>query len=117
MGSQPAPICAASLHCCAGVTGLGLAKSRSGIPSLLSCASCARCADSQAPPPNGLVVCRGAGPGLCPIQLTTCCQYGRHLQVPPNGLVVYTGTVMTDDGKEKKMNIDFEPFKPINTSL
>ena len=24
---------------------------------------------------------------------------------------------MTDDGKEKKMNIDFEPFKPINTSL
>ncbi len=39
------------------------------------------------------------------------------LQVPPNGLVVYTGTVMTEDGKEKKMNIDFEPFKPINTSL
>lgn len=30
------------------------------------------------------------------------------LQVPPNGLVVYTGTVMTEDGKEKKMNIDFE---------
>ena len=24
---------------------------------------------------------------------------------------------MTDDGKEKKLNIDFEPFKPINTSL
>lgn len=39
------------------------------------------------------------------------------VQVPPNGLVVYTGTVMTDDGKEKKLNIDFEPFKPINTSL
>lgn len=38
-------------------------------------------------------------------------------QVPPNGLVVYTGTIMTDDGKEKKVNIDFEPFKPINTSL
>lgn len=38
-------------------------------------------------------------------------------KVPPNGLVVYTGTVMTDDGKEKKVNIDFEPFKPINTSL
>ena len=38
-------------------------------------------------------------------------------QVPPNGLVVYTGTVATDDGKEKKLNIDFEPFKPINTSL
>ena len=39
------------------------------------------------------------------------------MQVPPNGLVIYTGTVMTDDGKEKKLNIDFEPFKPINTSL
>mmetsp|Transcript_6559 Transcript_6559/g.11999 ORF Transcript_6559/g.11999 Transcript_6559/m.11999 type:complete len:437 (+) Transcript_6559:162-1472(+) len=38
-------------------------------------------------------------------------------KIPPNGLVVYTGTVMTDDGKEKKLNIDFEPFKPINTSL
>lgn len=38
-------------------------------------------------------------------------------KVPPNGLVVYTGTILTDDGKEKKVNIDFEPFKPINTSL
>lgn len=38
-------------------------------------------------------------------------------QVPPNGLVVYTGTILTDEGKEKKVNIDFEPFKPINTSL
>ena len=24
---------------------------------------------------------------------------------------------MTDEGKEKKVNIDFEPFRPINTSL
>ena len=24
---------------------------------------------------------------------------------------------MTEDNKEKKLNIDFEPFKPINTSL
>jgi hypothetical protein len=39
------------------------------------------------------------------------------LQVPENGLVVYTGTILTEDGKEKKVNIDFEPFKPINTSL
>lgn len=36
---------------------------------------------------------------------------------PPNGLVIYCGTVMTEDGKERKVNIDFEPFKPINTSL
>mmetsp|Transcript_65375 Transcript_65375/g.206581 ORF Transcript_65375/g.206581 Transcript_65375/m.206581 type:complete len:397 (+) Transcript_65375:727-1917(+) len=39
------------------------------------------------------------------------------LQVPPNGLVVYTGTILTEEGKEKKVNMDFEPFKPINTSL
>lgn len=38
-------------------------------------------------------------------------------QVPPNGLVVYCGTIVTDEGKEKKINIDFEPHKPINTSL
>ena len=36
---------------------------------------------------------------------------------PKNGLVMYCGTVVTDEGKEKKVNIDFEPFKPINTSL
>ncbi|GAA5897153.1 translation termination factor eRF1 [Sporobolomyces salmoneus] len=38
-------------------------------------------------------------------------------KVPTNGLVVYCGTILTDEGKEKKVNIDFEPFKPINTSL
>eukprot|EP00048_Salpingoeca_helianthica_P022413 m.18056 g.18056 ORF g.18056 m.18056 type:complete len:439 (-) comp7289_c1_seq1:171-1487(-) len=38
-------------------------------------------------------------------------------RVPPNGLVLYCGTILTDEGKEKKVNIDFEPFKPINTSL
>jgi peptide chain release factor subunit 1 len=36
---------------------------------------------------------------------------------PPNGLVIYCGEVMTDDGKVKKVSIDFEPFRPINTSL
>ncbi|ODV89615.1 hypothetical protein CANCADRAFT_141255 [Tortispora caseinolytica NRRL Y-17796] len=38
-------------------------------------------------------------------------------KVPPNGLVVYCGEIITDEGKERKINIDFEPFKPINTSL
>ncbi|KAK2362312.1 eukaryotic peptide chain release factor subunit 1-3 [Trifolium repens] len=38
-------------------------------------------------------------------------------KVPPNGLVLYTGTILTDDGKEKKVTIDFEPFRPINVSL
>ena len=43
--------------------------------------------------------------------------FGGPPQVPPNGLVVYTGTILTEEGKERKVNIDFEPFKPINTSL
>ena len=38
-------------------------------------------------------------------------------KVPENGLVLYCGTILTDDGKEKRVNIDFEPFKAINTSL
>jgi len=38
-------------------------------------------------------------------------------RVPGNGLVIYCGTILTDENKEKKVTIDFEPFKPINTSL
>lgn len=38
-------------------------------------------------------------------------------KVPTNGLVIYCGTIVTDEGKEKKVNIDFEPFKAVNTSL
>ena len=38
-------------------------------------------------------------------------------KVPHNGLVIYCGTIVTEEGKERKVNIDFEPFKPINTSL
>lgn len=38
-------------------------------------------------------------------------------KVPPNGLVLYCGEILTQEGKERKVNIDFEPFKPINTSL
>lgn len=30
---------------------------------------------------------------------------------------MYCGTVVTEEGKEKLVNIDMEPFKPINTSL
>jgi len=40
-----------------------------------------------------------------------------YTRTPPNGLVLYCGTVVDDEGKEKKMTVDFEPFKPINTSL
>lgn len=40
-----------------------------------------------------------------------------YTRVPDKGLVLYCGTILTDDGKEKKVTIDFEPFKAINTSL
>lgn len=40
-----------------------------------------------------------------------------HKKVPPNGLVVYCGNVWSEEGKEKKMSIHFEPFRPINTSM
>merc|ERR1712144_107454 len=40
-----------------------------------------------------------------------------YTKVPPSGLVVYCGEIITSEGKERKINIDFEPFKPINTSL
>lgn len=38
-------------------------------------------------------------------------------QLPENGLVLYCGDIITEDGKEKKVTIDIEPYKPINTSL
>lgn len=38
-------------------------------------------------------------------------------RTPPNGLILFCGEVITDEGKEKKLTVDFEPFKPINTSL
>jgi len=41
----------------------------------------------------------------------------RYKQTPPNGLIIYCGEMLTEDGKEKKVTIDFEPFKPINTTM
>lgn len=41
----------------------------------------------------------------------------RYNRTPANGLIVYCGEVLTEEGKEKKVTIDFEPFKPINTSM
>merc|ERR1719336_2111344 len=38
-------------------------------------------------------------------------------RTPPNGLIIYCGDIMTDEGKEKKVTVDFEPFRPINTSM
>nr|AAK07830.1 eukaryotic release factor 1B [Euplotes aediculatus]AAK70862.1 polypeptide chain release factor 1 [Euplotes aediculatus] len=38
-----------------------------------------------------------------------------YTRTPNNGLVVYCGTVIGEDGSEKKYTIDFEPFRPLNT--
>ena len=40
-----------------------------------------------------------------------------YTKLPPNGLVLYCGDIITEDGKEKKVTFDIEPYKPINTSL
>lgn len=41
-------------------------------------------------------------------------QYNR---LPQNGLILYSGTVLTADNKEKKLTLDIEPFKPVSRSL
>ena len=38
-------------------------------------------------------------------------------KTPANGLAIYCGLVQLEDGGEKMIKIDLEPFKPINTSL
>ena len=39
-------------------------------------------------------------------------------KTPPNGLIIYCGTVVSEEtGKEKKINFDLEPFRPVNKSL
>ncbi|KAJ7721531.1 peptide chain release factor eRF1/aRF1 [Mycena metata] len=38
-------------------------------------------------------------------------------RVPPNGLVLFVGTILTEEGKEKKVTFSFEPHKPIGASL
>ena len=38
-------------------------------------------------------------------------------QTPPNGLCIFCGTVLDNEGKEKKLMIDLEPFRPLQQSL
>lgn len=38
-------------------------------------------------------------------------------RTPANGLILYSGTVITSDNKEKKMTLDIEPFKAVSRSL
>lgn len=41
----------------------------------------------------------------------------QYTKCPPNGLVIFCGEALNNEGKIRKLTIDFEPFKPINTSL
>lgn len=50
--------------------------------------------------------------------ITSCLQILKlYKNVPKNGLVLYCGTIVGEDGKEKKYHLDFEPYKPLNTFL
>lgn len=40
-----------------------------------------------------------------------------YTRTPKNGLILYCGEIITEEGKEKKVTIDFEPFKPIGTTM
>ncbi|KAJ7037462.1 peptide chain release factor eRF/aRF subunit 1 [Mycena alexandri] len=55
-------------------------------------------------------------PGLAAITMTQQ-RLKLYNRVPPNGLVLFVGTVLTDEGREKKVIVDFEPYKPIKTFL
>jgi peptide chain release factor subunit 1 len=36
-----------------------------------------------------------------------------HYELPPNGLVVYCGEVVGSDGREQRINVQFEPWKEV----
>uniref|UniRef100_A0A1I8IRP6 Eukaryotic peptide chain release factor subunit 1 n=1 Tax=Macrostomum lignano TaxID=282301 RepID=A0A1I8IRP6_9PLAT len=38
-------------------------------------------------------------------------------RVPDNGLVIFCGTIVTEAGKEKKVTIDLEPCKPVQSPI
>ena len=38
-------------------------------------------------------------------------------KTPANGLAIYCGSVVQEDGKTKKLTLDFEPWKPITRSM
>ena len=40
-----------------------------------------------------------------------------YAKIPENGLILYGGTILDDQNKEKKIIYDIKPFKAINTSL
>ncbi|KAJ7785655.1 peptide chain release factor eRF/aRF subunit 1 [Mycena metata] len=53
-------------------------------------------------------------PGLAVITMTQQ-RLKFYNRAPPNGLVLFVGTFLTDEGREKKAIYEFEPHKPIRT--
>lgn len=50
--------------------------------------------------------------------LSSCIQKLKlYTKVPENGLVIYSGTAVLPDGKEKKLSLDIIPFKPISQKM
>jgi len=41
----------------------------------------------------------------------------QYTRCPTNGLVIFCGEALNNEGKPRKLVIDFEPFKPINSTL
>merc|ERR1719411_1370982 len=41
----------------------------------------------------------------------------QYRSIPTNGLCIYSGTITTEDGKDKKVTFAFEPFKPMSAKL
>ena len=37
--------------------------------------------------------------------------------MPPNGMLLFSGTILNEENKEKKIVLDVEPFKPVSRSL
>lgn len=75
-------------------------------------------------PPNGLVIFWSEHAGHTAVEGVACSQLVRQLLREPVltfrwflMCVACSGEILTAEGKEKKIAIDFEPFKPINTSL
>lgn len=51
---------------------------------------------------------------LSPARRAACRAFNR---LPANGLIVFSGTVLTEDGKEKRLVLDIAPMKPVSRSL
>ena len=50
--------------------------------------------------------------------ITTALERVKNYEMAPtNGLVLFCGTVKTEEGEEKQITIDFEPFKPVSNMM